>query len=81
MRQYSVFITGLLAHAVGVIATTYADWLMQQIADGADASVDFWRDLKRFCRWLVRVLSEQLSGERRQHHRYEEDWRTGMYPS
>jgi len=69
----------LLARAVGVIATTYADWLMQKIADGTDAGIDFWQDLKRFCRWLVKVLSEKLSGRSGRHAGYEEEWQPGMY--
>jgi len=79
MRPYPLFVTGLVARAVGVIATTYADWLIQKIADGTDAAIDFWLDLKRSCRWLVKVLSERWCGNAIRHAGYDEGWQPGMY--
>jgi hypothetical protein len=79
MRQYPLFLAGLLARGVSVVATIYADWLMQKITDGTDAGMDFWQDLRRFCRWLVRVLSERWCGGSGRHAGYEEQWQSAMY--
>lgn len=79
MRPYPLFMAGLLARGVGVVATICADWLTQKIADGTDAGIDFWRDLKRFCRWLVKLLSERWCGQSRRYSGYEEEWQPGMF--
>lgn len=79
MRCFSMFLAGIVARGVGVVATIYADWLMQKIADGTDAGIDFWQDLKRFCRWLVRVLSERWCGGSGRQAGYEGDWQPATY--
>jgi hypothetical protein len=73
MNEPHAFALALLSRGLSVVATAYADWLFRRISDGAEAGFDFLRDLKRFARWLVRMIAERLGGYRRPSYHDQEE--------
>lgn len=77
MRPWLTFMVGAVAKIVGIVATTYADWLLDKLTDGTSDGWSLLRDLKAFWRRLLRLLAGALTNRRREYQDYEaQDWST-----
>lgn len=58
---------GLLARFLGLLTERFAEWLFQQVSEGAEEAGESLKDLCTFGRWFIQDLAAQLSGRRRLH--------------
>lgn len=72
--------TGMVARFLGLLAEHLAQWLFQQVSEGADDTGYSFSQLQQFARWFLRMLAGQLGGRSRHHFsEYEEDHEPGLY--
>lgn len=72
--------TGMGARFLGLLAEHLAQWLFQQVSEGADEAAYSLSQLHQFSRWFLRMLAGQLCGRsRHQYDQYEEDYQPGFY--
>jgi len=72
--------TGVVARFLGLVAEHLAQWLFNQVSEGADDTGYSLSQLRQFGRWFLRMLAGRLCGSSGRHFSdYEEGFHPGLY--
>lgn len=69
---------GLLARFLGLLTERFAEWLFQQVSEGAEDAGESLADICSFGRWFIQDLAAQLGGRRRR-LQYGDDYEQGLF--
>lgn len=79
MRSLVKFAFGVLARFLAQLAEQLAQWLFNDVSEGADETDSYLEELWAFATWFLRSLAAQLGGRRHNYGRYDDDYQSGLY--
>jgi hypothetical protein len=65
MSNTTIFLAGVAAHVVSMLAAQYARWLLSRAAEGVDPGFRFLDDLRAFAQWFMHGTASRFSGRSR----------------